>query len=137
VSDTKYGESYTRDGLPDEVFLRVMRRADAEQNRHVNLGRIADALGKEDGLQKSFKKIEQHLGRIADALDRAYPEPDEEDDIPRNDAGMPIPPWTGDDGGVDYDDTTAADWGIKPEKQLLVKPWTSPTRPASSSQTVA
>ena len=62
--NVSYGESTTREGLPDEVLLRVMRRADAEQNRHLNLARIADALSGSDG---------DALDRIAGALDRAYP----------------------------------------------------------------
>lgn len=123
---TRYGESYTRDGLPEEVFLRVMRRADAEQNRHVNTARIADALEAATA-RDSVKDISVSLGRIAAALDRAFP--DETDkaiehlhlkgytvteprdpDLEYGPDGLPIPPWINDESGVDYDDTTDADW---------------------------
>jgi len=75
----QYGESTTRETLPDEVLLRVMRRADAEQNRYVNLARIADALGGPDNTSHSLtRRTADALERIADALDRAYPLPVEE-----------------------------------------------------------
>ena len=75
-----YGESTTREGLPDEVLLRVMRRADAEQNRHVNLERIADALsGSGDDSHSLSRRAVDALVRIADALDRAYPPPELEE----------------------------------------------------------
>lgn len=77
-----YGESTSRESLPDEVLLRVMRRADAEQNRYISLGRIADALTDDEGLRKHLYWIERSLTRIADALDRAYPEPVPVEDEP-------------------------------------------------------
>jgi hypothetical protein len=96
MSEIQAGESYTRAGLPDEITLRIIRRADAEQNRHVNIGRIADALEKSVDLSD----VNFYLRRIADALDRAFPIPPvpaaEElpsDEPARNEAGLPIPPW--------------------------------------------
>lgn len=110
MSDTQYGESYTRPALPDEVFQRIMRRADAEQNKHVNTARIADALSEFKGSGADLKDISTYLGRIADALDRAFPEPGTDDGVERNEAGLPVPPWIGDRSGIDHDDTTDADW---------------------------
>lgn len=79
MGDLQVGESYTREGLPDEVLLRLIRRADAEQNKHVNLARIADSL---DTLSGTWSDLTQQLQRVADALqgvvrDQALPPEDE------------------------------------------------------------
>jgi hypothetical protein len=71
----RYGESMTREGLPDEVLLQIMRRADAEQSRYVNLARIADALENPADSHSVPRQVITALERIADALDRAFPVP--------------------------------------------------------------
>lgn len=106
----QYGESTTRETLPDEVLLRVMRRTDAEQNRHVNLARIADSL-ESLGRVDAWNSIGRSLSRIADALDRAYPPPTLEVTGAEPAAGLLIPAGAAEDSGVDYDDTKPADWG--------------------------
>lgn len=107
----EYGESTTRAGLPDEVLLRVMKRADAEQNRHVSLVRIADALGNEHSpAPMAFQSIAVFLGRIADALDRAYPKPPPEE-MQYTADGLPVPPWLGGESGTGHDDTATPESG--------------------------
>jgi hypothetical protein len=87
-----------------------MRRADADQNKHINLARIADTLDGFRGMDLSL--IGHSLGRIADALDRAFPDENtSEPDIQLIDGKLPVP---GDvdlsEGGEDYNDTTPEDW---------------------------
>jgi hypothetical protein len=93
MSEPQVGESYTREGLPDEVFRRIMRRADAEQNRYVNLGRTVDAL---ESLGRNLTALNHTMNRVANAFDRLLKQitPDEpETEVPHNEAGLPIPPW--------------------------------------------
>jgi hypothetical protein len=113
MTEIQAGESYTREGLPDEILLRVMRRADADQNKHLNLARIADSMEK---FTAAIERLGDQAQRTANILDRAFPVPEEEEAVPdpvaRNEAGVALPPYIlNGEGGVDYDDTTPKDWG--------------------------
>ena len=82
--------AFDEDGAAIEVTRRIMRRASAEQDRYINLERIANALSD----SPNTKGVEHSLERIADALDRAFPfQESEPEEIKRNAAGMPIPSW--------------------------------------------
>lgn len=111
MSDDKIqmGESYTREDLPNEVVLRMLRRADAEQNRYLNQVHIVKQLEKLNSivehLGKSFARTAEALEAVARTLNKP-----EEPEVETNDAGLPIPPWVDEPSGVDYDDTTPEDF---------------------------
>ena len=52
--------SYAKDSLPEEVTLPLVRRAEAEQNRHMNLARIAVALESIASELVEIKRTRQH-----------------------------------------------------------------------------